>query len=329
MIQGKGYTQGFDPFASLVNQNVMKAEDIEPYIEDDEVSGKIVDGSEYRQSLVDYFNNPEPVMGAKLPWGSTHYDIRFRTGETTVWAGINAHGKSMMVGMASLGWIAQGEGVLNISLEMPAVATLARMAKQACMVTKPSTQAIDDYCNFLLTKGFIYNHHGSLDQRYIYGAIRFAGSKGIKHVIIDNLMKCVRGVDDYNAQKDFVNNVTQLAQQHNVHAHIVHHIRKQENELKMPNKFDLTGSGTITDLADQVLIVYRNRMKEKVLDDDPANEDALAMPDAYLGCEKNRHGNWEGKVKLWFNKDCLQYTADKRRMPIDLMNPKTYEYQRM
>ena len=327
MIQGKGYTEGFDPFNNLMQKNVMTVEDVEPYLEDDAIGGKIIDGSEYRQSLVDYFNNPEPVRGAKLPWGSTHFDLRFRTGETTVWAGINAHGKSMMVGMASLGWMAQGESVLNISLEMPALSTLARMAQQAAMVSKPSTQAIDEFCNFMLTKGYIYDHHGSVDQKYIYAAIKCASARGIKHIIIDNLMKCVRGVDDYNAQKDFVNNVTQLAQQYKVHCHIVHHIRKQENELKMPNKFDLTGSGTITDLADQVLIVYRNRMKEKILYDSPDNEDALAMPDAYLGCEKNRHGNWEGKVKLWFNKDCLQYTSDKRRMAVPLMNPKMYEYQ--
>lgn len=317
----------YNPYAQLVQENVITAEDVTPFLADDEVAGSIIDGSEYRQQLVDYFYNPEPVRGAKLPWGSTHYDLRFRTGETTVWAGINAHGKSMMVGLASLGWMAQGESVLNISLEMSAVATLARMARQASMTAKPSEKAVNDFCNFMLTKGYVFNHHGSLDQKYIYGAIRCAASKGIKHVIIDNLMKCVRGVDDYNAQKDFVNNVSQLAQQYNVHVHLVHHIRKQENELKMPNKFDLTGSGTITDLADQVLIVYRNRMKEKILYESPDNADALAMPDAYIGCEKNRHGEWEGKVKLWFNKECLQYTSDKRRMPLDLMNPKIYEYQ--
>lgn len=318
----------YDPFANLVKKSVMTVEDVKPFTEDDEVFGKIIDASEYRQSLKDYFASPDQITGAKLPWGSTHFDIRFRTGETTVWAGINAHGKSMMVGMCSLGWIAQGDGVLNISLEMTAVATLARMVKQASMTGSPSDIAIDRFSDFMLTQGYIYNHHGSLNQQYVYGAIRCAASKGIKHVIIDNLMKCVRGVDDYNAQKDFVNTVTQLAQQYNVHVHLVHHIRKQENELKMPNKFDLTGSGTITDLADQVMIVYRNRMKEKLLYDNPGDEDANDLPDAYLGCEKNRHGNWEGKVKLWFNKDCMQYTSDKRRMPIDLMNPNTYRFVR-
>lgn len=318
----------YDPFTALMKKSVMTVEDVKPFTEEDEVSGNIIDASEFRQSLKDYFANPDHITGAKLPWGSTHFDIRFRPGETTVWAGINAHGKSMMVGMCSLGWIAQGEGVLNISLEMTAVSTLARMVKQASMTATPSDQAIDTFANFMLTKGYIYNHHGSLSPQYVYGAIRCAASKGISHVIIDNLMKCVRGVDDYNAQKDFVNQITQLAQQYNVHVHLVHHIRKQENELKMPNKFDLTGSGTITDLADQVMIVYRNRMKEKMLYDNPADEDANDLPDAYLGCEKNRHGNWEGKVKLWFNKDCMQYTSDKRRMPIDLMNPDSYRFVR-
>jgi twinkle protein len=43
-------------------------------------------------------------------------------------------------------------------------------------------------------------------------------------------MKCVSGEDDYNSQKSFVDELTALARDHNVHIHLVHHIRKLASE---------------------------------------------------------------------------------------------------
>jgi twinkle protein len=310
----------------LIQENIVTGENIIPYIVDDEVQAKVYDGSTFRQELIDSFTTSDQITGAKLPWGSTHFNIRFRTGETTIWAGINGHGKSQLLGMASIGWIAQGESVLNISLEMKPLATLKRMAVQAAMNDQPTEMILNQFMDFMLCSGYIFNHQGNVEPRLIFGAIRYASSKGIKHVIIDSLMKCVKGVDDYNAQKDFVNQITQLAQQYNVHIHLVHHIRKQENEEKVPNKFDLAGSGAITDLADQVIIVFRNKLKERALDRDPANQDALAMPDAVLSVDKNRHGEWEGRIPLWFNSTCKQYLSNSNRRPLDLMDKATYEF---
>jgi twinkle protein len=187
---------------------------------------------------------------------------------------------------------------------------------------------INRFMDFMLGAGYVFNHQGNIDPRLIFGTIRYAASKGIKHVIIDSLMKCVKGVDDYNAQKDFVNQITQLAQQHNVHIHLVHHIRKQENEQKIPNKFDLAGSGAMTDLADQVIIVYRNKQKERALEKDPLDKDTQSMPDAVLSIDKNRHGEWEGRIPLWYSPSSKQYLSDSRKQPLDLMDKAIYEFRR-
>lgn len=307
---------------------IINGESILPYTVDDEVQAKVYDGSTFRDELIDSFHLSEQINGAKLPWGSTHFNIRFRAGETTIWAGINGHGKSQLLGMVSLGWIAQGESVLNISLEMKPLATLKRMAIQACMNDQPTDMILNKFMDFMVGAGYVFNHQGNIDPRLIFGTIRYAASKGIKHVIIDSLMKCVKGVDDYNAQKDFVNQITQLAQQYNVHIHLVHHIRKQENEYKIPNKFDLAGSGAMTDLADQIIIVYRNKQKERTLEKDPANLEAQSMPDAVLAVDKNRHGEWEGRIPLWFNVQAKQYLSDSRKRPLDLMDKAIYEFRR-
>jgi twinkle protein len=211
---------------------------------------------------------------------------------------------------------------------MKPLATLKRMAIQACMNDQPTDMILNKFMDFMLGAGYVFNHQGNIDPRLIFGTIRYAASKGIKHVIIDSLMKCVKGVDDYNAQKDFVNQITQLAQQYNVHIHLVHHIRKQENEQKIPNKFDLAGSGAMTDLADQVIIVYRNKQKERALEKAPLDKDTQSMPDAVLSIDKNRHGEWEGRIPLWYSPSSKQYLSDSRKQPLDLMDKATYEFRR-
>ena len=321
------YFDGYDPFANLVKQTTIDAVDLKPFMVSDEMQAKVVDAGQYRESLLDMIENPPQLSGAKLPWGKTHFNLRFRSGEITIWAGINGHGKSQLLGMASIGWVAQGEKVLNMSFEMKPLSTLYRMLVQVAMNAKPSKTIADQFLDFLTADYYIFDHQGNAKPEMVFAAIRYAASKGIKHVIVDSLMICVKGTDDYNGQKDFINEASQLAKQHNVHVHIVHHIRKQENEQKLPNKFDLQGSGSITDLADQVLIVYRNKQKERLLIEKPEDPELDSMPDAILSCDKNRHGEWEGRINLWFNPDCKQYLSDKRRLPIDLMNRGTYEYR--
>ena len=39
--------------------------------------------------------------------------------------------------------------------------------------------------------------------------------------------------------------------------HVVHHVRKLDSEKSQPDKFDVVGSGDITNLADNVFIVNR------------------------------------------------------------------------
>ena len=65
-----------------------------------------------------------------------------------------------------------------------------------------------------------------------------------------------------NSQKTFVEKLKRVADDTNVHVHLVHHIRKGESEHDRPNKFDLKGSGAIADLADQIFIVWRNKKRE-------------------------------------------------------------------
>ena len=52
-----------------------------------------------------------------------------------------------------------------------------------------------------------------------------------------------------NSQKTFVEKLKLVADDVQVHVHLVHHIRKGESEHDRPNKFDLKGSGVLLFLA--------------------------------------------------------------------------------
>ena len=47
---------------------------------------------------------------------------------------------------------------------------------------------------------------------------------------------------DRDAQKDFVDELCAFAQSRKVHVHLVHHIRKGDNEDQVPGKFDAKGA---------------------------------------------------------------------------------------
>ncbi|OGO94414.1 MAG: hypothetical protein A3F10_02720 [Coxiella sp. RIFCSPHIGHO2_12_FULL_42_15] len=69
---------------------------------------------------------------------------------------------------------------------------------------------------------------------------------------------------------------------------------------------DIKGTGSITDLADNVFTVWRNKNKEP------------SEPDAILQCDKQRNGEWEGKISLWFDSVSLHYleTAQSISTPL-------------
>jgi twinkle protein len=102
-------------------------------------------------------------------------------------------------------------------------------------------------------------------------------------------MKVVEAEDDYNGQKAFVNQLCVLARDTGLHIHLVHHSRKGQDESKAPGKMDAKGSGAISDLVDNCVSVWRRKEHEE------------EKPDAVLTIDKQRHGEWEGKIGLWFD----------------------------
>lgn len=299
--------------------------DFKQYMVESEPQAKVLPADTWRDELIDVVVNGNHIHGAKLPWAKTNENLRFRGGEVTLWQGTNGSGKSQLVGMASLGFAAQNERVCIASFEMTPKSTLYRMMRQAAQNASPPPEFVDQFLNWLTGRMWIYNQMGQANPAMLTAVIRYCATKlKIKHIIVDSMMRVVMGEDDYNGQKDFVGQLCNLARDHNVHIHLVHHVRKLADENQIPGKFDSKGSGATTDQVDQVLTVWRNKKKQNDVEvakrNGEVSDELRSKPDCLLVCDKNRHGEWEGRVALWYHAPSLQYTSDQRCVPLDMMN---------
>jgi twinkle protein len=311
--------------------------DFRLYMKETEAQTRIKQASESLQALKGKLRQTEREHLVYLPWPKTKDNFAFRRGEVTLWSGQNGHGKSLMTGEVALSLIGQGEKVCIASFEMKPEKTMHRMSRQWIGLNpytpefqqEDGIKALEDLYDQMddWTKDYLwlYDYQGTADVESVIGMCKYCANElNIGHVFIDSLMKCVKNEDDYNGQKAFVDELTAIARDLNIHIHLVHHLKKPANENAVPDKHDNKGSGAITDQVDNVLMVWRNKVKE---DDIKANgqfSQKKDEPDHYLLCRKQRNydGSGEGEptIKLWFHRDAQQYLESPREKPMFFPN---------
>ena len=298
--------------------------DFEKYLKANDVAQKVKGASEFLDEIEAEIASPVQNEFQTMPWQKTHAGFQFRAGEVTLYAGGNGGGKSMVTGQIAMGLIKQGQRVMIASFEMKPKRTLFRMLRQFAGENIDFPRYMDKarYLTNLIIRmrGFahanlwLYDQQGTVSAQQVIAVSRYSAMElGVQHIFIDSLMKCVSGEDDYNAQKAFVDELTSLARDHNVHIHLIHHIRKLQSEEIKPNKNDIKGSGSISDQVDNVLMVWRNKKKEH--DAQNGSVDPM-IPDAYLMCEKQRNGESEDWYSLWYLKDSQQFVENYDSVPM-------------
>lgn len=236
-----------------------------------------------------------------------------RPGEMTIWAGVNGHGKTTFLSNVLLRIMEKGGRVCLASLEMTPASSMSKMVRQAAAVETPAEQYIREFHRWTDNRLWIYDHVGKVAANRMLAVATYARKElGVDHVVIDSLMKCGMGTDDYTAQKDFVDALHSIARDTGVHIHLVVHMRKGENEYKPAGKFDVKGAGEITDIVDNLVIVWKDLSKGEKMDaarhiEDLAARDSVLQelrkkPDAIVNVAKQRHFEFEGKFAFWFDK---------------------------
>jgi twinkle protein len=255
------------------------------------------------------------VKGEKLPWPKTHDKVGLRRGEVSIWAGVNGHGKSLLLGQVIL-WLPRDIKCLIASLEMKPAATLERMCRQSLGGGVPTEQYVEEFTS-KTDNIFIYDQTDTVKPERILGMCHYAAKElGITHIMLDSLVKCGISPEDYPRQKEFIDRLCWCAKSENIHIHLVHHIRKGSSENVRPDKFDIKGAGEITDLVDNVFIVHRNKAKERNTEKVSPDPEIAKQSDQTLRVAKQRHGEWEGTFGFSFHRASTQFVSGPDCLPL-------------
>lgn len=116
----------------------------------------------------------------------------------------------------------------------------------------------DKILAWLKEKLFVHNAEYGNNWEQLKGDIVKIVEKGAKNIILDNLMTIDLDYEfdsaQYRAQKEFINELHNMARRLNIHIWLVAHPRKQTVFLRM---VDIAGSGDLINLADNIFIVHR------------------------------------------------------------------------
>jgi twinkle protein len=219
---------------------------------------------------------------------------------------------SMLTTQAALELCVQRQRVLIASLEMAPARTMARMSRQAAAVSRPGVPAIEYFHGWTDRRLWLFDHVGVIDGEQCLALCRyFADKHAGQHVFIDSMMMVCGSEERLDEQKQFVTRLCRTAVETGLHLHLIAHCRKPSggDDGDPPTKYDVKGSGAISDQASNVVMVWSDRAKAVCAAAGNAVDEA--KPDALMTVEKQRNGAWEGRVKLWFHADSLRFTHDR------------------
>lgn len=310
----------------IVSEMDFSARDVQEFIAEQE-SQDIRSADSFRDELHHALYADESNQGIKLPWSKTHDRYQLKRGDVSLWAGPSGSFKSAIAGQIAL-WATQQVKVGVMSFEMSVGETLKRMCWQACGNPNPPESYMDEFLDYLKDKMWLYDHLDSIDAHKVTGCTHYMASElGIELVIVDCLIK-IKGIHrDAEKEGRFLNTLNALAKAHNIHIALVHHIRKPDGQSqnKQFTKYDVRGSGELTDLAADVILVTKDQKKADLLNQkdlgrmlSPDEEEYLKRPCQTLALEKHRHGAYEGKIGLWMNRPAMQFlNSDQSRVHLE------------
>lgn len=258
------------------------------------------------------------------PWECLNHNFAFRQAELSLVNGVNGHGKTEVVGHMALEAMRQGVKTCIASLEIKPGILLKRLTRQSTCLKLPPQLEIESAFKFYDDRLWLFGLTGTAKADRLIEIFTYAWKRyGIELFIIDSLMKCGIGDDDYNGQKAFVDALCDFKNKTNTHVLLVTHSRKGDSEEKPTGKMDVKGSGSITDLTDNLFIIWRNKVREKAIQKDQQGEElddkerkALAAPASVLMLEKQRNGEgWEGGIPLYLDPASHQFLPTETASP--------------
>lgn len=264
--------------------------------------------------------NDKKRLGDPTPWDTL--DFTFNPQELTIWHGYNGHGKTILLNHVMLVFAAEGKRSCVASLEFPPAKTFKNMARQAMGKAKPQdAEELSRVIKWMDNYFWLYAHIGEASVDDVLYVFQYVAKKyGVQHFVLDSLMMLTDiGGEEYDKQKAVCLRLKKFANDYKVHMHLVAHSKKPDSkhdpDKYPPKKFDISGSGNISNVADNVICVWRNKEKEVQIasaydldraglgaDADAIRAKYAAKEDARFIIQKNRETGEEVTRRLWFDK---------------------------
>ncbi len=243
----------------------------------------------FTDDVVKYFNE-EINSGKSLGWVKTEDRFRVRNSELTILTGVSGHGKSMWLSQVILALMRQDTKCLIASLEMRPVLTIARMINQTLGSPEPTEDYIRKFCERAKDKLYVYDQTGVTTSDDMIATLYYGRHiLGVEVFVIDSLMKMSDiSEESLEKQKLFADRLAVTARDLQIQIFLVAHTRKMKDEAEIPDATNIMGSSHIRNLSDNIICVWRNRYKEKLVEEGKTSDDELKIiPDAKVFVQNN------------------------------------------
>lgn len=288
---------------------------------------------DFEQDIWDEFFPSEDRKGLEMPWAMP---FRFMPGQLTIWHGYNGSGKTVcmtyvMMRMAH----AHNKRICIASMEMPASKTFKNALRQAIGFGRPwgfdpekqrdtfriAVQWLDD-------RFWVYDKLGEVAVEDVLAVFEYACRRyGVEHFVLDSLMMLRgQGATDqelYSAQRDVVKALKDFAVQYKVHVHLVAHSKKpdakNDSRKAWPNKFQISGSANLSNIADNVVCVFRHELKEEKLSQAGYN---LSKPNVQQ--DEDEKAKWEEQIREWKDREDSLFIVQKQRETGEMPSKRLY-----
>ncbi|WP_317993793.1 bifunctional DNA primase/helicase [Bartonella gliris] len=286
--------------------------------------------SDYKDQVIGLFwPTPEQHQGYTVPYPKLNGKLTFRPAELTLWSGASGAGKSQLLSDCIPHWISQKSRLCLASLEMKGEQSLRRLTKQTGGVEQPTTEMIERILHFLDEGLILYEHVGKSSVDTLLDVFDYCRARyGCDQFIIDSLMRLGIASDDYAGQEQAVYKMVDWAVLHAVHIHLVAHARKGGLDKDIPGTEDIKGASEIGANAFNIITIWRNRsLEDKIFAASQREEKAelTKRPGVIMNIAKQRSGDFEGKIGLWFDPKSYRYrcSSEPPLMPRRYLERKT------
>lgn len=254
-------------------------------------------------------------------------------GQVSIVSGSNGSAKSTVLNQIALNVIEQGYGVGIFSGELSDWRLMNWLYLQCAgpKNVKKATNKAGEEMNFYVVNDYnkdkidewlgdrlyVYDNNGGVRIEQVGKSIQdlIKEDRRVKLIILDNLMSLdiqKYGVDKYDAQKETILKLTQVAKINNVHIVFVCHPRKCVDFIR---KEDISGSGDLSNAVDNIFICHRNTQDFKKRSKDFFgwhDEHPIYQYDNIIEIAKNRElGCIEKLCGFYFDTTCKRFLNSK------------------